>query len=122
MISDESMSEQGDALRDHLWRSRVVVIFASERSDSRIAEQKKILSSMGAGADERDMAVVEFVGAGGDAQAMRRKLGVPENGFQAVLVGKDGGAKLRSAQPLAAAKLMVTIDAMPMRRQEMQGQ
>jgi hypothetical protein len=122
MMSEESMSEQGDALREHLWHSRVVIIFASERSDSRIAEQRGIVSSMGSGAAERDIAVVEFVGASGDAQAMRRKLGIPENGFQAVLVGKDGSAKLRSTQPLTAEKLAATIDAMPMRREEMEGQ
>lgn len=122
MMSDESMSEQGNVLREHLWQSRVLVIFASECNDSRIAEQRRIVSSMGSGAAERDMAVVEFVGAAGDTQAMRRQLGIPENGFQAVLVGKDGGAKLRSAQPLTAEKLAATIDAMPMRRQEMQAQ
>jgi hypothetical protein len=35
-------------------------------------------------------------------------------------VGKDGGEKLSSSKPLAAEKLFATIDAMPMRRDEMQ--
>jgi len=120
MTSQDGVSEQSDALREHLSRSRVLVIFASERDDSRIAEQKRIISRMGSGANERDIAVREIVGAAAEAEAMRRKLGAPESGFQAVLVGKDGGAKLQSPQPLTADKLEATIDAMPMRRREMQ--
>jgi hypothetical protein len=36
-----------------------------------------------------------------------------------VRIGKDGGDKLTSASPLDAARLFATIDAMPMRREEM---
>jgi len=35
-----------------------------------------------------------------------------------VLIGKDGGEKLRSAQPITAERLFATIDAMPMRQSE----
>lgn len=38
-----------------------------------------------------------------------------------ILIGKDGGAKLRSEKPLSMAKLQETIDAMPMRQDEMNG-
>jgi hypothetical protein len=41
------------------------------------------------------------------------------SGFQVVLVGKDGGVKLRSAEPIAADDFFALIDTMPMRRREM---
>ena len=54
-----------------------------------------------------------------EAKALRLQLGLGNEPFQAVLVGKDGGAKLRAAKPISALELMATIDAMPMRQEEM---
>jgi hypothetical protein len=58
--------------------------------------------------------------SGGDAGAaartrtLRRQLGVPDTGFAVVLVGKDGGVKLRRRTLLSADVVLGTIDAMPM--------
>jgi hypothetical protein len=49
----------------------VVVIFASGPEDAHIAEQKRIITGVGSGAEERDLAVVGFLGAKPLAQAMR---------------------------------------------------
>jgi len=43
-------------------------------------------------------------------------------GFQAVLVGKDGGPKVSSSQPIAPNKPVTTIDRMPVHQQETQRQ
>jgi len=37
-----------------------------------------------------------------------------------LLIGKDGGVKLRSKAPIAPRTLVETIDAMPMRQDELQ--
>jgi hypothetical protein len=50
---------------------------------------------------------------------MRVRLDVANEAFQAVLVGKDGNPKRSSSEPIAASKLITTIDATPMRQQEM---
>jgi hypothetical protein len=39
--------------------------------------------------------------------------------FRAVLIGRDGGVKLRQDEPILAADLFALIDSMPMRKQEM---
>lgn len=39
--------------------------------------------------------------------------------FSVVLIGRDGGEKLRQSTPLAAADLFAVVDAMPMRQAEM---
>ncbi len=54
-------------------------------------------------------------GAGDTAPSLRRKFRLPA-GFTAILIGKDGGEKLRRAKPFPTALLERTIDAMPMRR------
>ncbi len=54
-----------------------------------------------------------------EAETVRRRFGVQPGDFTVVLIGKDGGAKLRSRKPLSMEKLKETIDAMPMRQDEM---
>jgi hypothetical protein len=117
--SSSLSSETKDPLAPYRWRSRLVVIFGASPDDPRVIDQRRVIGHMGADARERDLAVVEFLGSVATAQAMRAKLHVPRDGFQAVLIGKDGGPKLSSSEPIAASKLIETIDTMPMRQQEM---
>lgn len=106
---------KADPLAGHRWRERVLVI-AAEAGDARLAAQRRIVEAAEGGARERDLVVVEAIGPAG--AALRRQLGLPTHGFRAVLVGKDGGAKLTASEPIAAERLFATIDAMPMRRGE----
>ncbi len=54
-----------------------------------------------------------------DATALRAHFGVEDDGFLAVLIGKDGTEKERYDAPVAAAAVFEAIDAMPMRQREM---
>ena len=63
---------------------------------------------------ERDLVLIPVVGP----DDLRRRYRVTTTGFEAILVGKDGGAKHRSPTPITAERLITLIDAMPMRRQE----
>jgi hypothetical protein len=118
-VSLMSNGAQAGSLQSYRWKSRVIALLAERADDPRVAEQQKIIASMGQGAPEREIVVLTY--AGEDAQPLRRELGTPDDGFAAVLVGKDGGAKLISRVPIAAEKLATTIDAMPMRKDEMRG-
>nr|WP_246736491.1 DUF4174 domain-containing protein [Methylobacterium sp. DB0501] len=110
----------GMGLDRYRWKSRVLVI-AAEAGDPRAAAQEEIAAAAGRGMRERDLVVVRAIGQGREATALRRRLGLPATGFRAVLVGKDGGAKLDAAEPIPAERLFSTIDAMPMRREEAAG-
>ncbi|ETX28301.1 DUF4174 domain-containing protein [Roseivivax isoporae] len=100
----------------HRWQHRPVVLFAPSPDDPAYRAQMAALRSGGAGLAERDIVVLSDTAP--DADGTLRARFAPE-GFLAVLVGKDGGVKLRSEEPLALRTLFDTIDAMPMRRQEM---
>ncbi len=108
-----------DPLSRHRWTDRVLVVSALRPDDPLLASQRQAFRAMRAGARERDLVLVEAVGDGPDARGIRERLGLDPSAFQAVLVGKDGGAKLRSAGVLGPDALFPLIDAMPMRREEM---
>ena len=102
------------------WERRVLIVAAPSPDDAALAEQRRILASWTTKAEARDLSIVEVVGdqvrgAADTAAQIRRKYRVPV-AFTAILIGKDGGEKLRSSKPFAAAVLEQTIDAMPMRR------
>ncbi|MGU3389987.1 DUF4174 domain-containing protein [Sphingomonas sp. M1A8_2b] len=102
------------------WERRVLIVSAPTAGDAEIAVQRRILAAWKTNAAARDLTIVEIVGetvrgASDPAAALRRKYNLPAT-FTAILIGKDGGEKLRSAKPFPAAALEATIDAMPMRK------
>ena len=104
------------------WHDRLLIVFAPDPASPPLAAQRQAVDAP-AFAD-RDLRVVEVVGdavtgAAEPAAALRRRFHIAAGSFRVLLVGKDGGVKLDSATPLAAARLAATIDAMPMRRDEM---
>lgn len=107
-----------DPLAAHRWQARVLVVSAPDENDARLRAQREVVSAARSGFAERDLVVVDAVGPGPEAAALRRRLGLPEGAFRAVLVGKDGEAKVTAAEPIPPERLFATIDAMPMRRDE----
>ena len=116
------------ALKD---RYRPVLIFAPHPDDPQLEIQTRTLEEHAAEAQERDLAVIALPYqtpsssrlqlSPADAEAARRRFHVAPTDFAVLLLGKDGGAKLRSAKPLSMRTLDEIIDAMPMRQDEMRG-
>lgn len=113
---------------------RVLLISATEAPDSKLTEQVRLLGSDAAGLRERDLLIVPLHAAAAAIAAVEplpvARLSAPEadkaqehfrihEGFTIVLVGKDGGEKLRSHEPLTLDRLFGKIDSMPMRKNEM---
>jgi hypothetical protein len=111
------------------WQFRPLFVLAADSGDSRLEEQRRIVAQNRAGFSERQIVIVYVVGEhvtaelgpgpGQSAAVLRKRFGAGGSGFKLVLVGKDGGAKLTSGTALPAAELFRTIDAMPMRIDEM---
>jgi hypothetical protein len=105
-------------LEPYRWQKRVLLVFAPNARDPQLLEQREIMTRAGSDAEDRDLVLIEVTGGNPSRDAaLRQRFGV-ESGFRAVLIGKDGGAKLTVTEPLAAERWIATIDAMPMRRQE----
>ena len=114
------MSAVSTSISAMKWEKRVLLISTPDANDPLLNDQRRIIARWRLGADERDLAVVEVVadkvaGASDPAATVRQRYGLPTNGFTVVLIGKDGGVKLRNTRPIPAAILEETIDAMPMR-------
>ena len=110
-----------DPLASYRWRSRVLVLAGPDAGDPRVRAQREAVAAARDGFAERDLVLVEALGPDARAASLRRRLGLPEGAFRAVLVGKDGEAKITAAEPIPSARLFETVDAMPMRRDEMRG-
>ncbi len=104
-------------LQSYAGRSRVLLVFAPQEAGAELARQRATLAAAQPALRERDVAVLEIVGDSPADQRFRGRYRAG-SGFLAVLIGKDGGAKLVSAEPIMAAHLAEVIDAMPMRRSE----
>lgn len=109
---------QRDPLAGYRWKARVLVVLSTELGRERVAEQRREIEALKNGAAERDLVVVQAPSGSPDEHALRIRFGFGMETFIAVLVGKDGGAKLRSTKPITAGQLIATIDAMPMRQGE----
>jgi hypothetical protein len=83
---------------------RILLIAAPSLNDDAYRTQAALLLPALAGLNERDFVVqIQF----------------STKSFSVVLIGKDGGEKLRRATPLSPEELFAIVDAMPMRRAEM---
>ncbi|MDB5967125.1 MAG: hypothetical protein JWQ72_3625 [Polaromonas sp.] len=125
MVAAQAPQPTLEALRDH---QRVLLVFGN--GDNGLAEtQLNIAATHAQGFRERDLTLLGLQGstpnvptallsAQDDATA-RRRFHIAQGQFTVLLIGKDGGEKLRSNQPISWDKLQATIDSMPMRQDEL---
>jgi hypothetical protein len=117
-----------DALR---WKNRILVLFSPSESEASFQSQKQGLASSAEAVLDRDLMILEIIEQGQSragnrllseksVQGIRKRLGVETGSFQVLLIGKDGGIKLRSSEPVSAKDIFGLIDSMPMRRQEIE--
>ncbi len=125
-----------DSLRD---RYRPLLVFAPHMT-AQFRQQMRVLAHGAEDLQERDVIIVpdlfknDVYGDGvfdavrisslspTEQAAIRRRFHIRPNDFTVILIGKDGGEKLRSHQPISLDTLRSTIDAMPMRQDEMRTQ
>ncbi|MFD3190576.1 DUF4174 domain-containing protein [Sedimentitalea sp. HM32M-2] len=106
----------GDSdLSEFLWINRPIVVFADSAADPRYAEQIERLQGGLDRLAERDVVILTDTDPAA-ASPLRRKL--RPRGFMLVIVGKDGGVKLRKPLPWTVREITRSIDKMPERERE----
>ena len=108
---------------------RPLLIFAENPNDPSLLAQLHMLKDVASGLNRRDVLLIAIpyeapsptdVSLTTDAStAARRRFHVAPPDFTVILLGKDGGEKLRSTKPVSFTKLQEKIDSMPMRQEEM---
>ncbi|WP_282091264.1 DUF4174 domain-containing protein [Epibacterium ulvae] len=104
-------------LNDFLWKKRPILVFADTEADPRYQEQLALLRENEEALRARDV-VVLFDSTPDAKSPWRTKL--RPRGFQLVLIGKDGGVKLRKPFPWTVRELSRTIDKIPTRLREVE--
>ena len=116
--------------------TRILLVFAPSSRDPQFQQQLADFKAHQHGTTDRLLLLVPVLGtwspvdsqlydqnlpfsADQEQQYARTRFKVAPTAFTVVLVGTDGGEKLRSRTPVPAQRLFDTIDAMPNRQQEM---
>jgi hypothetical protein len=117
-------------LSDYQWQHRILLVFAPSTSSADYRQQMQAWQADMTGTNDRDLKLVQILETGesqvdgrslssASAERLRQQFGITPEEFAVILVGKDGTEKQRSQTPIDSTMLFRTIDAMPMRQQEM---
>jgi hypothetical protein len=128
MNSAHSFSQD---LSSHLWKNRLLLVITDSIKNNTYDDQLKMLREFEEGVSERKLIVYKVI-------PEKYSVGLLENAwiaspklyndfkknndseFEIILIGLDGGVKLRTNELLIAEELFGRIDSMPMRIREMQ--
>ncbi|MCF2499089.1 DUF4174 domain-containing protein [Dyadobacter chenhuakuii] len=100
---------------------RKVLLFYNESGEAKWKSQVETLNASKKGIQERDIEVKSIAYAKENFSEWKKWKIDSTAAFTFLLIGRDGGEKLRSSEIVKPEKLFGQIDAMPMRRQEMKG-
>ncbi|AYD04525.1 DUF4174 domain-containing protein [Neorhizobium sp. NCHU2750] len=123
VLAVTSQASAMESLSQYAWKNRVLILFGTS-GNQKLASQVQLLKGRQSNLAARDMVVISVIGdeirpiygnsSKIDARQLRREADITSGGFQAVLVGKDGGIKLRSQDVITDATVFGLIDRMPM--------
>ena len=116
-------------LSSHQWKDRVILIQSNESSSQLLKSQISELKKHEKGLEERRLVIYQInsdqIKKGIEPKESWQKIDEsfkkiqnPSAGFEIILLGLDGGVKLRKNELLTCDELFRTIDQMPMRRSE----
>jgi hypothetical protein len=100
------------------WKERVILIYAPKGSEKQLGRQEALLRLHDVELTERDITQI-VVRAPAENPEIAKRFKLSDAGFSVLLIGKDGGEKLRSHEIVSPETLCRLIDSMPMRKEEM---
>ena len=116
----------GQDISKHEWTDRVLIIASKEAKE--LNNQIKILQKDQDGLTERKLKIYKVLpkkyseGLDNhnwiDNNTFYEKVKRKKGDFEVILIGLDGGVKLRQTEMISLDKLFTLIDGMPMRRRE----
>ncbi|SDR97355.1 DUF4174 domain-containing protein [Christiangramia echinicola] len=124
------LTMHSQSLFEYQWKNRLIVIFTETSNSREFQKQMQILNQNQnqAGLNDRKIKVIHVI-------PDKHQIVFPEKSgwqnsnlyqkkeskidFEVILIGLDGGVKLRETNPVEIEKLFDLIDSMPMRKAEM---
>lgn len=119
----------GDPMDGLRWTARPLVLFAQGPENADVLDLKGRLVQSRAELDDRRMVLIEVYPEGAlidgepldaaDAERLRARFSPDAETATLILVGLDGGEKRRTTPDVDLTEVFAVIDAMPMRRREL---
>jgi len=116
--------------KPYQWENRLLIIYSTGNQPSFTTQKDSFIEARNS-YEARDLLVLQLNDEAIFNTYNKQKLSIDveaakaflsleaQENFKVFLIGKDGSIKLRSDRPIINEKLFATIDAMPMRQQEM---
>ena len=115
-------------LSSHKWQDRIIIIQVNDPANQLLEKQLIELKKHKAGLDDRNLIVYQMIqnkykkGFSNDGQWESTKdsdnIKQTDEEFEVLLIGLDGGIKLRKNEFISCQELFEVIDQMPMRQSE----
>ena len=126
---------KGQDIFKHRWENRLLLVLSKEYSDIKLTEQLSVLNNCKQGLTERKLLVYQILPDkykisttyGNEetwqlSPVLYEQFSAADTPFEIILIGLDGGIKLRKEDQLACEELWAVIDKMPMRQAEIRRQ
>ena len=114
--------------KDHQWKNRVLIVSTNNEKGIEFQKQINLLENLDQELKERKLIVYQisdnkyklnFTESYKLLNSSSKKYVSTKDGLQILLIGLDGGIKLKQNSILTAEKLFAIIDGMPMRKHEL---
>ena len=127
------MNLNAQNLEDYLWKNRILIIRTNSIESQKYLQQLENLKDSEDGLMDRKLVIYQFIKnefyvidfknekngkSGKTSVEFEKKYFQKDKDFEVILIGLDGGIKLRQTEVLKKRDLYKTIDKMPMRRNE----
>jgi hypothetical protein len=117
-------------LIEYQWKNRLLLLFTPSLDEPRYQDLKKALTMQEEEVMDRDLLVFHIVENGqtrlgnsplseSSGDYLREKFSTKSGTFTVLLIGKDGGVKLRREGRVKLKEIFSLIDSMSMRQREM---
>ena len=117
--SSFSLTAQEVIPENYQWKNRLILLFAPDKANAVVRQQIAILTKKETEVTDRDLLYFLIVPGTPAADGLFRRYEADKKSFSLVLIGKDGGVKLRATELVPFERMAELIDGMPMRRAEM---
>jgi hypothetical protein len=130
-----TMAAQGNGqdkirLKDYQWKNRLILAFSPSTKDKGYRAFAKDIALQAEEVIDRDLLVFHILETGeirlgetslptGSGNYIRESFSIRPGRFTVLLIGKDGGVKLRREGGVELGEIFSLIDTMPMRQREM---
>jgi hypothetical protein len=117
-------------LMEYQWKNRLILLFASSSGEPEYLKLKEDLCRREEEVVDRDLLVFHILETGATklgnshlsesaGDSLREKFSITSGTITVLLIGKDGGVKLRREAGVELEEIFSLIDTMPMRQREM---